>query len=213
MEDDLERSEFYISKFRTPILIGVLIASIYLAELLLAGSTEYAAAYSFLTGLSERYDPLLRVLAPFLHSNHNHILWNLGFFLPLGVMVRTHTSPRDFVVIFVSAGWFSASLATGIIQGGLGFGISGANAALAGYEAVYRGRSLKEIANFHPGIYSKQYLIASLLFALPATLAILNLAQGFGLMGVNDGVSVVGHFTGVIFGIVLGIYELVMVDN
>lgn len=206
------RRRLQIHHLKIPVTVATVLVFIYLFELFFAGSIEYAAAYGFLSRLPPQYDPVLRFLAPFLHSNHDHIVWNIGIFLLLSVLILPHEHPRDFLVIFVASAWFSASVMTWILGGGLGFGISGANAALAGWETIYRLREMTGVANDIDSPLSKRYAVAVMLFTLPATLAILNIGQGFGLVQVKEGVSIAGHFSGALFGLVYGSYDWVRIS-
>lgn len=207
MTEDITESEVDLQdQIYIPIGLGAGMGLIYLVELWLADSLSYGAAYGYLSNLPQQLDPLLRFMAPFLHSNHGHILWNLAFFLVLSALILTHVHWRDYLVMFLMASWFTASIITWLEGGGLGFGISGGNAALAGWEVVYRGRKLSQTASTVESVFSRHYLWENLLFGIPAFLTLAMLGQGLGLIDVKSGVSVIGHFSGVIFGLTFGVF-------
>lgn len=189
-----------------PFLIAATLALIYIVELYLAGSLDYGAAYGYVMNLSDRYDPLIRFVAPFLHSNHDHIAWNLGYFLLLSPLILSHEHPRDYLIIFLISCWFTASVGPWLLGGGIGFGISGGNAALGGWEAIYRIREWLHALREAP--MSLRYVKAGILILLPITLTVNMIGQGLGFVEVGPGVSVAGHFLGAVFGIVYGLFLL-----
>lgn len=201
------------SRLRLPLIIAGILGAIYLTELGLAGSLAYGAAYGYVTNLPDAYDPLIAVVGPFLHSNHEHIFWNSLHLVILGGIVLIDESERDFLVFFLIAAWFTATIFPFIAGGGRGFGISGATAALAGWAAVNRSRVWYRFStgtnDSMKSFVSWRFAKIVVLMSLPLAIFIQTIGQGIGFYEVKEGVSVLGHFSGAIFGIVFGLQELV----
>lgn len=189
---------------RVPLGIATVLALIYVTEIVLAGSIRYGAAYAYITSLPDQYDIFLRVIAPFLHSNHEHIAYNIGFLLVLSPLVLSHEREANFLVVFLMACWFTASVIPWALGGAIGFGISGGNAALAGWETVYRVRSMIVASQAMDTILHVPYWKEGVLVLIPAVLTLTNIGQAFGFLPVPGGASVAGHLSGAVFGMVFG---------
>lgn len=200
--------EQYRDRVRLPIAIAIILFLIYLVELLLAGSFESGAAYSYLTSLPEKYDPILRFLAPYLHSSHSHIAVNLVMFLVLSLFVLAHKPLQEYLTVFLAAGWFTSSIMPGILGGGIAFGISGGIVALAGWETVFRYKSFSDIVPELDSVISLRIVNAFSPVLFPASIVAITIFQSFGFIEVGGGVSVLGHFTGAMFGLMYGIVDV-----
>lgn len=201
------------SRLKLPLILVAILGVIYLIELGLAGSFAYGAAYGYVTSLPDALDPLIAVVGPFLHSNHNHIFWNSLHLVILGGIVLIDESERDFLAFFLIAAWFTATIFPALAGGGRGFGISGATAALAGWAAVNRSRVWYRFSagtvDTMEDFVSWRFAKIVILMSLPLAIFIQNIGQGIGLYEVKEGVSILGHVSGALFGIVFGLQELV----
>lgn len=201
------------SRHKLPLILAGIFGAIYLTELGLAGSTAYGAAYGYVTSLPDAYNPLIAVLGPFLHSNHNHILWNSLHLVILGGIVLIDESGLDFLVFFLITAWFTATILPALVGGGRGFGISGATTALAGWAAVNRGRVWyrfsTETSDSTKSLVSWRFAKIVFLFSLPLAIFLQTIGQGIGYYEVKEGVSILGHFSGALFGFLFGIQELI----
>lgn len=201
------------SRLRLPLLLVGILAAIYLTELILAGSLAYDAAYGYVTSLPHAYDPIIAIGSPFLHSSHDHILWNSIHLVILGGIVLIDESEREFLTFFLLTAWLTAAFVPALVGGDRGLGISGAIAALSGWAAVNRIRVWYSFSNGTDDSLNSYFSwrLAKIIFlmAIPLAIFIHNIGQGIGFYEEEEGVSVLGHFSGALIGILYGIQELI----
>lgn len=194
-----------VDRARYPVLVALALLSVYGLELYLAGSVRDDAAYAFLTSRPPSDRPLVQVLAPFLHSSHAHVGWNLAWFLPIGTVLLGHVDPREFATVFLTVAWFTGAVAPWVLAGGPNFGISGANAALAGWAVLVVLRAMNESAAAAETPLEPGYWLVVAQLPVPAVLTVLMFGQSVGLVPVQPGASGFGHLFGVVFGLVYGL--------
>lgn len=193
-------------RVNVPLLIALALALVYGVEIYLAGSLRSGAAYSLITGMPAEFDPLIQVMGPFLHSNHEHIGWNLAWFVPLSWILLTHVELAEYLGIFLTVSWFTGSIAPWILAGGPNFGISGANAALAGWGVLVVLNAMIDSAAEMDSWRSPTYWSYTLQLVIPAVLTVRMIGQSIGVLSASSGASLFGHLFGAVFGLAYGVY-------
>jgi membrane associated rhomboid family serine protease len=144
---------------------------------------------------------LVPVLAPVLHANAGHLVSTLIWFVPFGYFLERRTGWADYLGFVILAGVLSTTLVPAVfvvfgVAAGLGVGASGITYALVGREAAARSRWVLE----RRSLSRRQRLILAV-----ALLALLLRLLSF--TSTSPGTSVVGHATGLVVGVVVGIGE------
>lgn len=192
-----------------PSCFALTLITIYIGELIIAGSFESGATFAVHSSLWEREKLLIQPISPLLHSNHNHIFYNTVFFLILSMLILPHRSLSEFIVFFALSTWFTASIGPFLLGRGVGFGISGGNAALMGWETIYRARIMVSRASSAEGWGDAiSYGWNGLVVTIIGSIAILYILQAVGIYDVPPGVSVFGHFFGAVLGIYWGLVQV-----
>jgi membrane associated rhomboid family serine protease len=144
---------------------------------------------------------LTQVFAPLLHANGDHLVATLVWVVPFGYLLERRRPWQDYVGFVVVAGFLTTTLVPALfvvlgVAPGLGIGGSGVAHALVGREATTRLRELPRWRSL-PRVEWAVTAVAT------AGLAVTLLA----LVDPPAGTSVVGHATGLLTGVAVGVGE------
>lgn len=166
---------------------------------------------AFVLGISTReligldvflVEALVGVFAPVLHATAGHLVSTLVWFIPFGYLCESRTRWEDYLGFVVLAGVLSTTLVPALVgllgvAPGIAIGASGITHALVAREATARSRWVIERREL--SWRQRAILIVAILGIL---LKLLSFASE-----PPPSTSVVGHATGVVLGVVVGIGE------
>ncbi len=143
-----------------------------------------------------------RVLAPLVHANATHLVGTLVWFIPFGYFLERRTRWESYVGFVVLAGVLSTTVVPAVfaVSGtatSVAFGASGITHALVGREATARSIWVVERRSL-----SRRQRAILLVALVGLSLKLLSFSSS-----PPPGTSVVGHATGLLVGILVGIGE------
>lgn len=181
----------------------VLMGSIYLGQLYLAGSAAPEAAYTAIAELSNR---AFVVLAPWLHSYHAHIVMNGFLFAIFGAWTERRVGSAQFAVVTCVAGYVTNFTPFIIGFGDLSVGASGITNALLAFFTLTQGYLYGQTVQASPIDYRMaMYRVALLLVG--SLFVGQSIGEFFGYFTPTPGSAAGTHLVGVGLGLVWFLYR------
>jgi membrane associated rhomboid family serine protease len=165
------------------LLTVAVIWSIYLVQLLLAGSFQNNAAYPVAIEIIKSNS----LVAFLLHSNHGHIASNTVFLFLGGSVVEPYLNRIEYVVAILLGGWITTIVPSLINVGGVGLsGVTNQLLTFAIAFAYYSGKNVGE---------EKRPIYEFVIFAAFSLILV------FSNIFAPEGASVMSHVVGIVFGL------------
>lgn len=201
MNDDEDGWNFAINPATVAVLI--LMGSVYLGQLYLAGSTTSEAAF---TVIPELPTPMYVMLSPWLHSSHIHILENTLAFALLGGWTERQVGSTQFTFGILAAGYLTNLVPALVGFGGFGVGASGITNTLWGLftlTQIYLYHRIVQMdpINYWRALYRLSLFTFGLLFVLQST------GEFMGYLTPPPGSATGVHLLGVVLGLVWFLYR------
>lgn len=155
------------------------------------------------------------LLLPFLHRDVVHLISNLAFILVLGRALEKWNSSALFISIFLIGAYLSIGIDVFVASSGSQFsyaiGASGATRAMAGFFIVELLLPRMKISVMRVEFFRlpDPRLSRPLTMIVPVVaiyLTALSIGQFLQVIPAGEGIAVVGHFVGSVFGIVSAVF-------
>lgn len=180
----------------------VLMSSVYLSQLVIAGSYGFEVGFKAITSLPEI---VLAWTSPWLHSTHDHIFQNAVMFALFGFWVEKQIGSEQFTMAVLFTGYTTNYLPNLLGFGGVGIGASGiTNALIAFFTAAQFSRYAK--ATGENRLDMKKVGVHLLLFFIGTILVLRSIAEFIGYVAPRPGVATGAHVLGVVIGFAWFIY-------
>lgn len=188
------------------LILLLLIALTYIGQLVVAGRVTGDGAYTVARSLStEAYI----VLAPWLHSTHQHVAENVLVFVLLGIWTERRVGSFQFLVVVLATGYLT-NLGPAVLGfGGLSVGASGiTNALWANFTASkfheYNASVQENVLDLRRVTLNVALGVVGLFFVLRSV------AEFIGYLSASSGTATGAHLFGVVIGFAWFGYQVVM---